>query len=188
MVIMNSKNLLPAFTLAEVLVAMLIMSLFFMATSKVMSIKQKPIFQEYPHGYYECYNNGGLKEHRVDGGTETITMNTPVGMCNFFAPKGLPIFNINVVHPNKGFYTTTETQVTSDNAIQFAGADAVFDMYANTMDTEKERQDQFMPSNLYSRFEQFRNYLKNSYPQSALGSSWRANSSAPPFSAVFIVW
>ena len=182
-----TKRFLPAFTLAEVLIAMLVMSLFFMATTKVMSIRQKPLVQEYPHGYYECYNLNGLKEHRVDGGTETIPRNSAVGRCRFMAPKGLPVFNIYIAHTNRGFYYTTETQVNADDGMIFSGADNLISLYMETMDTEQDRNNAFY-GNLDDRFAQFRNYLKNSYPQSMLGSNWPAGSNRPPFNAVFITW
>ena len=59
----NKKTNKKCFSIAEALVSMLIISIFFIATSKVMTKKQRPDISESPHGFYECYVvNGNLKQ------------------------------------------------------------------------------------------------------------------------------
>ena len=45
------------FSLAEALVVMAIISIFFAAASKIITTRPKPPKQVNQHGYYECYLN-----------------------------------------------------------------------------------------------------------------------------------
>ena len=92
------KRIKPGFTFAEVLISMLLMSIFFVATAKVMTVRQKTEVHENPHGYYECYQSGSLMQHRVDGTNTTIPINTPSNQCEFVPMRGLPFYNIYIVH------------------------------------------------------------------------------------------
>ena len=181
---LSCKHFINAgFSLAEVLIAMLIMSVFYVATTKVMTTKQKPQIQEYPHGYYECYDNGGLTEHRVDLGRTSIQPRL-VTDCNFNAPTGLPVFNIYIAIPGVGLYSTPEAQVNDDDNMVFANPRALVDIYAEAVPDIM----QIMNENKQEKFAQFRTYLMNSHPQSVLAQNWAAENPEPPYPVVFVVW
>lgn len=183
-------RLKPAFSLAEVLVSMLIMSLFFLATTKVISVKQKPLIQEYPHGYYECYNSGGYKEHRVASGREVIPANTPApgGICTFEAPRGIPDFNL-YVFGSSGFYKTTESSISSEEPLR-ANPDTLLSWYRDIeQDIGNPNFLNDISNNLTNGVSaQFRTYLELTYRDSITYRSWAANSSRPPFNVLFITW
>ena len=113
----NLNNFKPdtkaAFSLAEVLVAMLVMSVFFLATTKVISVKQKDELQSYPHGYYECIGSGSsYKVHRVEGGAQTIP-SANASTCEFTPARNIPVYNIYIL-TSEGLYKQSEPQLTDD--------------------------------------------------------------------------
>lgn len=48
------------FSLAEALVVMAVVSIFFAAVTKVITTRPKKPKQANLHGYYECYVDGGM--------------------------------------------------------------------------------------------------------------------------------
>ena len=52
------------FSLAEALVVMAIISIFFAAATKIITTRPKPKIQVNPHGYFECYKLGGTQYQR----------------------------------------------------------------------------------------------------------------------------
>ena len=50
------------FSLAEALVVMAVVSIFFAAVTKVITTRPKKPKQANLHGYYECYVDGGMYE------------------------------------------------------------------------------------------------------------------------------
>ena len=200
------RDLKFAFSLAEVLIGMLIMSLFFMATTKVISVKQKPLVQEYPHGYYECYNSGGYKEHRVDSGRNTITAGTTgVRGCTFVPPKGIPVFNVYLVsntYPRLrdqvlpvlgGFYKRTEAQLTDDELNFPSGLYTIASLYDDIEEGDNDNDfAAIMKRNLSNgAASQFKRYLQMTYPDSVLNNlNWRETGGImyPPIDAIFITW
>ena len=91
------KNTKCGFSLAEALISMLILSLFFIATSKIMTTKPKAEISENKHGYFECYHDGtNLKQKRSDGSYAGAPIN--VSECSFIPPKGIAFANIYVLN------------------------------------------------------------------------------------------
>lgn len=92
----KQNSVKSGFTLAEVLVSMLLMSLFFLGTTKVITLKPKQEIQMNPHGFYECYYQAGdnqLYQHRVTGNAVVPAQETE--SCNFEPPKGVAYLNIH---------------------------------------------------------------------------------------------
>lgn len=85
------------FSLAEALVVMVIISIFFAVGAKVFTTRPKPKKQINSHGYYECFQGGGLQQRYVRDGVETPTQS--VARCTFEPPTGIAFFNINSFSP-----------------------------------------------------------------------------------------
>lgn len=95
------------FSLAEALVVMAIISIFFAAASKIITTRPKPPKQVNQHGYYECYLNV-YQTTNAAGQQVTVTRPTQryirngvptaaeeVATCKFEPPNGIAFFNIN---------------------------------------------------------------------------------------------
>lgn len=98
------------FSLAEALVVMAIISIFFAAAGKIMTQKPKPIKQQNPHGYFECYLDGGT--HKQSSAIEEAATDPVVaegGACKFEPPKGVAFFNVNTY--GRAFYSDFEPNV-----------------------------------------------------------------------------
>ncbi len=137
------------FSLAEALVVMVIISIFFAAAAKIITTKPKPKKQINIHGYFECYRkeSGTLYQRYVREGI--ATEEESVSVCTFEAPTGVGFFNLNsyspVAHssmePNintrltvnvgsgitvsstNGYYTLTGTEgITPDEQRKFFGS------------------------------------------------------------------
>mgnify|MGYP001095526441 CR=1 FL=1 len=85
------------FSLAEALVVMVIISIFFAAAAKVFTTRPKPKKQINAHGYYECYGSGSFQQRYVRDGIESPTVS--VSKCTFEPPTGIAFFNINSYSP-----------------------------------------------------------------------------------------
>ena len=86
------------FSLAEALIVMAIVAILFACASKVITTKPKQSKQVAPHGYFECYLDGGtLKQHQVR--ENMMTDSYSVETCLFEPPAGIAFFNINSYSP-----------------------------------------------------------------------------------------
>ena len=85
------------FSLAEALVVMAIISIFFAAASKIITTKPKIKKQINAHGYYECYYSGGHKQKYMRDGVASPLES--VSECKFEPPAGIAFFNINSSDP-----------------------------------------------------------------------------------------
>ena len=81
------------FSLAEDLIVMAVISIFFAAAARIITTKPKTQRQNNPHGYYECYYTGSLHQRYVREGVATETES--VSKCTFDPPNGVAFFNIN---------------------------------------------------------------------------------------------
>ena len=98
------------FSLAEALVVMAIISIFFAAAGKIMTQKPKPIKQQNPHGYFECYLDGAtLKQSSAIEEAATDPVVAEGGACKFEPPKGVAFFNVNTY--GRAFYSDFEPNV-----------------------------------------------------------------------------
>ena len=98
------------FSLAEALVVMAIISIFFAAAGKIMTQRPKPQKIEYPHGYFECYLDGAtLKQAAANEEVEKENIVASGGVCKFEPPKGVAFFNLNTY--GQAFYSQYEPNV-----------------------------------------------------------------------------
>lgn len=109
------------FSLAEALVVMAIISIFFAAAGKIMTQKPKPIKQQNPHGYFECYLDGAtLKQSSAIEEAATDPIDAEGGACTFEPPKGVAFFNVNTYGP--AFYSDFEPNVNNTINIKINNA------------------------------------------------------------------
>lgn len=87
------------FSLAEALVVMAVVSIFFALATKVIAVKPKNKVQNNPHGYFECYlDDGHLKQHSVAEGTDSSVLDKSEA-CDFYPATGVAFFNIHTYGP-----------------------------------------------------------------------------------------
>lgn len=103
------------YTLAEALVVMAVVSIFFAAASKVLTVKPKHKKQMNPHGYYECYLDGGqLKQKYVRENIESIL--ETVGECTFSPPIGIAFYSVNI-YGTDNYYSGIEPYINNTLSI-----------------------------------------------------------------------
>lgn len=101
------------FSLAEALIVMAVISIFFALATKVIAVKPKSKLQKNPHGYFECYIDGTLKQRTVTEGVASVVADRE-GTCNFMPPTGVSFFNIHT--SGNVYYSGFEPNI--NNAIQ----------------------------------------------------------------------
>lgn len=82
------------FSLAEALVVMTVVSIFFAFAAKVVTTRQKPQVASNPHGYFECYLDGNTLMQARKNEQVLIAPQNANGTCTFQPPKGVAEFNI----------------------------------------------------------------------------------------------
>lgn len=98
------------FSLAEALVVMAVISIFFAVAGKVITQRPKPQVQKNPHGYFECYLDGNtLKQASAAEGVATEPVTATNNTCTFEPPKGVAFFNINTF--GRAYYSEFEPNV-----------------------------------------------------------------------------
>ena len=118
---MNKKS---GFSLAEALISMLVVSVFFMATSKIITTKPKKEIEQSKHGYFECYvEDNVMKQKRSDGSFGATPVTVASGHpCRFTPPNGVAFFVIYALNTTedvgKGFYVSQESQINSEDGIE----------------------------------------------------------------------
>ena len=111
------------FSLAEALIVMAIVSILFAFGAKVITTKPKPIKASYPHGYFECYLDGGVMKQRYVRENIPDSDNPPVvDVCEFEPPFGAAYFNINAY--GSAYYTSSEPNITNKLFIN-VGAESI---------------------------------------------------------------
>ncbi len=160
------------FSLFEALVSMLILSLFFIASSKVITQKQPVEVQKNPHGYYECYYYGGsLWQHRANGNASTPAART--NNCAFQPPSGVTFINVHYYN-NTEYYNSQQVimnmpvQIGQPSNINMPG------LFTNGAQTGTDA--------LYA----FMTFLKLAHPNSKIYQNWK--NGVPPSQAVMITW
>ena len=151
----NIKNK-KGFSLAEALISMLILSIFFLATSKVMTTKQKPDEQVNPHGFYECYvRNGDLKQRRAS--ESSVTAEQSVDSCTFTPSQGIAYVTIYAVQDSQHVIMAVEPQFNSP--IDPINSVAQLRNFGNQLDNPEDND---------LDVDNLRNFLEISYPRSGL--------------------
>lgn len=99
------------FSLAEALVVMAVISIFFAVAGKIMTQRPKPQALKYPHGYFECYigDDGSLMQSNASEAVITEPIKVSGTACAFEPPKGVAFFNINTF--GRAYYSDFEPNV-----------------------------------------------------------------------------
>lgn len=150
----KNKN---GFSLAEALISMLILSIFFLATSKVMTTKQKPDEQVNPHGFYECYVRNGNQLVQRRASESNVTAEQFVDSCTFTPSQGIAYVTIYAVRNSNDIIMAVEPQF--NNPIDEISSVAALRNFGNQLDNAEEND---------LDIENLRNYLEISYPRSGL--------------------
>ena len=140
------------FSLAEALVVMAIISIFFAAASKIITTKPKVKKQINAHGYYECYYVGGHKQKYVRDGVASPLQSVPV--CKFEPPAGIAFFNINGYDP---CYSGFQPNINNALTISIVGSDVVIRSDTETLT---------LPGN--TKCDDIRMFFSTLYPKSEM--------------------
>ena len=176
MVTKNKNNKNPGFSLAEALISMLIVSVFFVAATKIMTQKQSKESEKSPHGFFECYYKGGaLYTHGLRGGTEVPEARS--SNCNFQPPAILSFINVHYVY-NNNYFNSQEPLF--DNSVSIASPDSIKDFYPQCFPFNNACSAMFKP------IAEFKNYLSGTHPESKIYQIWTY--STVPMPALFISW
>ena len=111
------------FSLAEALVVMAIISIFFAAASKIITTKPKVKKQINAHGYYECYYLGGHKQKYVRDGVASPLQS--VSECKFEPPAGIAFFNINSFNSFNSCHSSFQPNINNALTISLGGSGVV---------------------------------------------------------------
>lgn len=103
------------FSLAEALVVMAIISIFFAAATKIITTRPKPKIQVNPHGYFECYKLGGTQYQRSVREQLEIE-NKAASPCTFIPPAGIAFFGLNTYGPGGLYHSSFEPNI--NNALK----------------------------------------------------------------------
>ena len=88
---MVKKNHKKGFSLAEALVSMLILSIFFGVAAKMVTQRPKQEYIVSPHGFFECYKDNTDGTIKVNGtGLDSPT----TGTCEFTPAKNTSVYNL----------------------------------------------------------------------------------------------
>lgn len=117
------------FSLAEALVVMAIISIFFAAASKIITTKPKVKKQINAHGYYECYYSDGHKQKYVRDGVASPLQS--VSECKFEPPAGIAFFNINSSNP---CYSSFQPNINNALTISLGGSGVVIRSDTETLE------------------------------------------------------
>ena len=114
------QNTKLGFSLMEALVSMLILSVFFAATAKVITKKKKPEKIVYPHGYYECYYDGGsLYSGESTNFAAPEIKQISGSSCTFTPGTGKIVYKVTVIYPdNNGGFSEIVPFINNDLTIK----------------------------------------------------------------------
>lgn len=92
------------FSLAEALVSMLILSIFFLATYKINTQKESKDTITVPHGFFECYHDGTTLHQRYSYAGDVVNESEPVGNCTFSPQRITSQYQVSHIVNNSGNY------------------------------------------------------------------------------------
>ena len=160
------KRKKPGFSLAEALVSMLVLSIFFVASSRIITTKPKKEVQMNRHGYFECFkdHSGVMKQKRCDGSYAGDLIRVEDGVCRFTPPRGIAFVVIYALN-NGAFYTWTEPQFNSDRGNDDEITIDESDLANFQANMEFQEED---PSGGNSNMAPLKNFFQSSYPSSSI--------------------
>ena len=186
------KNQKAGFSLFEALVSMLIMSLFFLATSKILTQKQVTEVRKNTHGYYECYVvNGAMFEHSASSSGSSQT--EMVNQCTPKLSSDINFYNIHYFNSdgtqynNKTVYHAVEQQSISNNiTVINRPRDILEYITALNIDDEDNHQVINPPDIEQVEKTEFKTYINMAYSGSDIKKF--SNPFPPGFEALLIAW
>lgn len=190
---MKNKNntIKSGFSILEALVSMLVLSLFFIASSRIITQKHSAEFEDSPHGYYECYFADGKQwEHRSQDSEDREPKE--VDKCIFDPPTTANFVN---VHYYDGSQCLSSPQIIFNDRLELASPSSIRSKMDTTDDEEmqnaqaqyEEDENSTALSDLNTRrINEFMTYLRLTHPNSQVSQMFE--SETPPSSAVFIAW
>ena len=145
---------------------MLVMSIFFVASSKIITTKPKKEVQLSRHGYFECLidHSGILKQKRSDGSYTGELIRVNDGVCTFAPPSGIAFVVIYALNGGR-FFTWTEPQFNSDSGDdkEIKIRDNELYNFQTNMDFQEED-----PSGGNDNMAPLKNFFQSSYPSSSI--------------------
>ena len=91
------NNFKSGFSFAEALISMLVISVFFLATSKVMTQRQPDDVIWHSHGFCACYYSGGLKLECSLNDSKPKEKTITTGACKINLPRNATMYNIALI-------------------------------------------------------------------------------------------
>ena len=173
----KNKNKKNGFSLAEMMISMLIISLFFVAATKLITHKKPQEELKQPHGFFECYYSGGrLYTHTMQGQTETSAVAAP--NCNVDLRSDIKFINIHYINGNTYFNTQ---EPFFEKSLKLSNpTDLQTYYYKQYFDGTETNTD------VYHSKDEFKAYLAKSHPQSNIYKQWVGGAS--PQIVLFISW
>lgn len=166
----------------EALVSMLILSLFFLASSRAITQKQTVEIQKNPHGYYECYVNGGTWEHLSI--SNVFTKPVPTNNCEFTPPVGVTFFNVHYFDGTEYF---NSQQIILNEKITLGGPGGIASAAMSDSVATDDMTPQEQARAIQERNWEFKTYLEMTHPSSNIYTIWR-DTGEPPSPAAMIAW
>ncbi len=174
---LNNKKF--GFSLVEVLISMLILSVVFMAMTNVAAHKAKKKLDKSPHGFYECYKIGGTLYEDITRNNAAKEDNENVDSCIFNPPKGAYIVNVYYIDSDK-YMNTQESMFTEQ--LELTTPENILNEYDDVLISKNlDDEDRIKVQ------EDFKSYLEISHPQSKVLSTWNTTGSIPD-KILFIAW
>ena len=173
MVISNKKR---GFSLIEALMSMLVISVFFLAATKIITQKPPKEVEIIPHGYFECYYKGGaLYTHTKKGASEVPEARS--ANCNFQPPTGLNFINVHYISGNT-YFNSPEPMFEQRIVLS---SPAAITSYNPQYFSDKQTGD-----SLFKEAKDFYAYLNGTHSDSKILKMWKQGQT--PTSALFVSW
>lgn len=169
------------FTLAEMLVSMLVVSVLFAVSTKLLTHKPPVQTVTNPHGFFECYyKEGELYTHSMKGQAEVEPK--PAKNCNFEPQLGLAFINIHYYDPHisedeKSYFNSQEPLI--DSNFEFTNPASIAHYYPNCftlsgdgVDAVSEPKIDDVTRKYFKSHNVFLEYLKLAHPKSEIYKEW----------------
>ena len=177
---MNTNNKKRGFSLTETLVSMLVVSIFFVAASKIITHRPPKEIQTPPHGFFECYYIGGqLYSHSVRGNADEPEHRTT--NCNFQPPLGLSFINVHYIsYDDERYFNSVEPLY--DRRMELSRPSDIEAYYSQYNDEDSNNR-----TDVYeNQIEEFFTYLAKTHPRSKIYEQY--NDGDLSSNALFISW
>ncbi len=193
------------FSLAEALVSMLILSVFFIATAKVITTKQPAGKIAITHGFYECYRDSSGELKQTSSDDLVIKRNEGVEQCAFYPSKHLPNvvqYYIKSNDEEKVYYAKLHPYLDPEKDFIILGKlngyvpsndflkeeefkNTEVSKSAESSESSEESEESETSEENIDYIKNLANYLKNAYPESIVAKKLDKNENVEAF---FIAW